>query len=437
LFLESGDAVVDWGWSRGGDGFGHGGFAGEQVGPAGFFCAGGFGHEDDERVGFAGGQFVQGVLGGVVVGEGVHAAGAVAEFGDGLRSAEQKHGKDRQFTAREVEEFAHPVAVLLDAAARFSDEGGEAQFAERFQGGTDVGILVGGDGVAVGFLVAGVGQGVQRERVIVGRGEVFFDERAEYSGFDGVKNEVHTGSMAPGSRAGQEERLRLCCNETVIFMRSPAFLFLLPALLIAQGPLEDDAESLHIVNVNLDFKPGWTLQLHSRVRTFEDMGSFNQFRAGPILMVQFKPKLLGLAGYYFIDQNRRVTYQDFHIHRAWLGAQVRAVARPRWTMDARSITERFISSEFTDYYRFRNRLMINGNGNGNGRKWLPFISYEVLRQQSIWYGRFTAGTQYRPAPGVLTSIGYEYRPSPIGSPSHILATMIQFERVRRIPPHID
>ncbi|MCL4793005.1 MAG: DUF2490 domain-containing protein [Bryobacteraceae bacterium] len=215
------------------------------------------------------------------------------------------------------------------------------------------------------------------------------------------------------------------------------FCLLLPVLAFANPPLTDDAESLHIVNLNLDFKPGWTLQLHSRVRTFENMSSFNQFRAGPILMVQLKPKLLGLAGYYFIDQNRRVVYQDFHVHRVWMGAQVRAVSRPMWTMDARSITERFISSEFADYFRFRNRLMVNGNGNGNGKKWLPFISAEVLRQQTIWYGRFTVGMQYRPRRGVLTSLGYEYRPSPIGSPSHILATMIQFERLRRIPPHID
>jgi hypothetical protein len=214
-------------------------------------------------------------------------------------------------------------------------------------------------------------------------------------------------------------------------------MFLLPAVALANPPLSDDAESLHIVNANLDFKPGWTLQLHSRVRTFENMGSFNQFRVGPILMVQVKPRVLGLAGYYFIDQNRRVVYQDFHVHRVWAGAQVRAVRQPKWTMDARSVTERFISSEFKDYFRFRNRLMVNGNGNGTGKKWLPFVSAEVLRQQTIWYGRFTAGVQYMPNPGLLTSIGYEYRPSPIGSPSHILATMIQFQRVKRIPPHID
>lgn len=215
------------------------------------------------------------------------------------------------------------------------------------------------------------------------------------------------------------------------------FLVLSTAPVLLAQTSAHDAESLHIVNANLDFRPGWTLQLHSRIRTFERISSFNQFRAGPILMVQMKPRLLALAGYYFIQQNRRVTYQDFHLHRVWLGAQARVLSSRNWTMDARSVTERFISGEFTDYFRFRNRLMLNGNGDGTGRRWRPFVSGEVLRQQTIWYGRYTAGFQYRPGPGVLTSIGYEFRPSPIGSPSHILATMIQFERLRRIPPHID
>jgi hypothetical protein len=217
-------------------------------------------------------------------------------------------------------------------------------------------------------------------------------------------------------------------------MRGLVLLLSLSTLLAAQTR-EDDAESLHIVNLNLDFRPGWTLQLHTRVRTFENISSFNQFRAGPILMVQLRPRLVGLAGYYYINQNRRVTYQDFHVHRVWAGAQVRAWDTPRWAWDARSLTERFISSEFRDYYRFRNRLMVTGAA--PGRAWQPYASAELLRQQSLWYGRYTAGVQFRPARGVLASLGYEFRPSPIGAPSHILATMIQFERPRRIPPHID
>lgn len=210
---------------------------------------------------------------------------------------------------------------------------------------------------------------------------------------------------------------------------------MLPALLLLQPLRADDVESLHIVNANLDFKPGWTLQLHTRVRTFENMGSFNQFRGGPILMVQVRPRVVGLAGYYYINQNRRVVHQDFSLHRVWAGGQVRVLRHPNWTADARSLAERFVSGQFPDYFRFRNRIMVTRNG--GGRRLLPFVSAEALRQQNIWYARYTAGVQYRLSPKVLTSIGYEYRASPTGPPSHILATMVQFERIRRVPPHID
>lgn len=196
----------------------------------------------------------------------------------------------------------------------------------------------------------------------------------------------------------------------------------------------DDVESLHIINMNLDLRPGWTMQLHSRVRTFENISAFNQLRLGPILMTQVRPRVLALAGYYYIDQNRRVVYQDFHIHRAWTGAQVRAAQRRYWSVDARSLVERFISSEFTDYFRFRNRAFLNLHPR---RGLMPFASAEALRQQNIWYGRYTAGVQWRAGLRGLMSVSYEYRPSPIGAPSHILATMLQFDTNRLTPPHID
>lgn len=214
-------------------------------------------------------------------------------------------------------------------------------------------------------------------------------------------------------------------------------------LLISTAPVlfaqtkPHDVESLHTFNANFDLRPGWTLQLHTRLRTFENVSAFNQFRAGPILMVQLRPRLLTLAGYYHTSHHERVTHRDFRVHRIWVGAQARVLNRSRWTMDARTLTERFVSAEFTDHYRFRNRVMVSGRGEGNGRRWLPFVSAEVLRQQNIWYGRYTAGVQYRPRPGIMTSFGYEFRPSPNGPPSHVLATMIQFDRVRFTPPHID
>ncbi len=222
-------------------------------------------------------------------------------------------------------------------------------------------------------------------------------------------------------------------NVFFFMCRLPGFLFV-AALLPGQTPVSD-VESLHILNANWDFKPGWTLQLHSRVRTFENISAFNQFRVGPILQVRLHPRVIGLAGYYWKVQNRRVIREDFDLHRIWTGAQIRAVQKPRWSVDTRTVIERFVSSEFADYYRFRNRVMWNASG--NGRKWLPFASAELLRQQEIWYGRYTAGTQYRPGGGVVLAFGYEYRASPLGGGSHIIATLIQFEGIRRMPPTIE
>ena len=47
------------------------------------------------------------------------------------------------------------------------------------------------DGIAVRFLVAGVEQSVERERVIFGSGDFFFDERAYHPGFGGGEVDVH------------------------------------------------------------------------------------------------------------------------------------------------------------------------------------------------------------------------------------------------------
>ena len=67
-------------------------------------------------------------------------------------------------------------APLAGPARRFSCSDGE--------GIADRGFVERHHRVAVIFLVAGVDQGVERERVVVGRGDVFFDQGAEDAGFD-------------------------------------------------------------------------------------------------------------------------------------------------------------------------------------------------------------------------------------------------------------
>ena len=45
--------------------------------------------------------------------------------------------------------------------------------------------------IAIGFLVARIDERIQRKRIILGRGEVFFHQRAQYPGFYFAQNHIH------------------------------------------------------------------------------------------------------------------------------------------------------------------------------------------------------------------------------------------------------
>jgi hypothetical protein len=163
--------------------------AGEKVGVAGFFGAGVSREEDDKRRLALHQQSQGGVDGGEVV-ELVEALGAGAEFAGSLRAAEKENAEERDFVAVEVEGFREAMLVLGDAAVG----GGGARQAVLVKGVERVanGVFVEGhDGFAIGFLVASVEDGVERERVIFRSGDFFFDERAEDASFGGSELEVH------------------------------------------------------------------------------------------------------------------------------------------------------------------------------------------------------------------------------------------------------
>ena len=216
-------------------------------------------------------------------------------------------------------------------------------------------------------------------------------------------------------------------------MKPSRYVALLWAVLAPGVVLGDDTESLHTANLNFDFKPGWTLQVHTRVRTFENISAVNQYRVGPIVLWQAAPRFTLLAGYYFINQNRRVTHQPYSLHRIFTGGQYRVLRGESWSVDTRSALERFISTGFRDYWRWRNRAMVNWNT----RSGLPYVSGEGLVQQGIWYGRYTAGMQWKVHPKVTLGAGYEYRQAPNGPGSHIIATFMQWSAYTHTPPHVD
>ena len=150
---------------------------------AGFFGAGLAGKNTGQRR-FALGQAVERGDDVVERFEVVHAVGAAAEFAGSLRSAEKQDADDGDFAAVEVEDFLQAVFELGDAAVGAAGGAGQAFFLQRGEGVADGGFVERHHRVAIVFLVAGVDQGVERERVVVGRGDVFFDQGAEDAGFD-------------------------------------------------------------------------------------------------------------------------------------------------------------------------------------------------------------------------------------------------------------
>ena len=126
--------------------------------------------------------------------EGVEAVGAAAEFAGSLGAAEHQETEDGGFVAAEIEDGADAVLVFGDAGV--SDRGDEGEVLKCVKG---LAYLVFGeieDGVAAGALVAGVDECVEREGIVFGRGDLFFDEGAENAELDGVEMHSYKGATA-------------------------------------------------------------------------------------------------------------------------------------------------------------------------------------------------------------------------------------------------
>lgn len=182
-----------------------------------------------------------------------------------------------------------------------------------------------------------------------------------------------------------------------------------------------DFASLHQFNGSIQIRPKLRVVLHSRLRFDHNVSDFYQFRAGPILFWDWKPRLQWQAGYYLLEQ--RSSGDTVTIQRPWAGVQVRALDRGRLSVDWRNLLERHLLSGLTDFTRFRTRAMLNFQPKVG---WQPYASAEALALRGHVIGRYTAGVNYATEGGHLFGFGYEFRQD-VGRPgSHIIATMVQF-----------
>jgi hypothetical protein len=121
----------------------------------------------------------------------VHAFGAAAEFAGSLWSAQKKFAEDGGFEAREIEGFLEAMLVLVDSAIHVISAGSEIFFGEGAETVFDGRIVEIHGWVAIGFLIAGADERIERKGIVVGSGDFFFDERAEDTSFDEGEMERH------------------------------------------------------------------------------------------------------------------------------------------------------------------------------------------------------------------------------------------------------
>jgi hypothetical protein len=221
---EGGDFSLELDDSLGGGGVGGGGFepvrmvvvrdgkvrrVSEEMGVSGLARAGLARENRGERAGalivnliagFVGGgpgseAFERGLDRSEVV-EGVKTVGAAAEFAWSLGAAQHQEAEDRGLVAAKVEDGADAVLVL--GYASVADGRDESEIFKAVESLTDLLFRKVENGIAAGALVARVHQGVERERVVLRRRDLLFDEGAEDAEL--VSRELHDYKGATGER---------------------------------------------------------------------------------------------------------------------------------------------------------------------------------------------------------------------------------------------
>jgi hypothetical protein len=144
--------------------------------------------------GGASSQALEGGLDGGEVVKGVKAVGAATELARSLGAAEHEQAQDGGLITAKIEDGTDPVLVFGDA--RIAYRADERHIFEGVKGLPD--LLFGEikDRVATGALVARVNQGVERERIVFGRSDLFFDEGAEDAELDGIEVHGYKGATA-------------------------------------------------------------------------------------------------------------------------------------------------------------------------------------------------------------------------------------------------
>ena len=195
------------------------------------------------------------------------------------------------------------------------------------------------------------------------------------------------------------------------------------AALGVSGQAQDrDVASLHQFNFFVATKGNLRVMLHNRVRFYNDISDFLQYRTGPIVSYDWKPQVQLMSGYYLIQQRSNDTF--ITIQRPWFGASVKTYGSDKLRVDWRTLLERHIYIGPGDFTRSRTRAITNFQPKS---RWQPYASAEALALKGHVIGRYAAGLNYATERGHLFGFGYEFRQDIDKPGSHFLTTLIQLQ----------
>ncbi len=184
-----------------------------------------------------------------------------------------------------------------------------------------------------------------------------------------------------------------------------------------------DVESLHAFDFNFSLRPGWSLVLHTYARTFDDLSTFHQFQAGPILEWEAAPRLTSLVGYYITERRDRPAGKFFEEQRAWGGGEYSLYEAGGWEVVERLLAERFFPNVGEDFWRWRVRTEVIRS--------TPiadlYASGEALRARGSFFGRYRAGLEWKLHKSVTLATGYEFRDAARGPGSHLIVTGFEWD----------
>ena len=121
-----------------------------------------------------------------------HPLGPRLELARRLRAAEQEHGENRQLLAIEIERLLGQVPVLDGAAAVAAGQPGQPVQAQPLRCLPDRRLVIGGDRVAVGRLIARQPQTIERQRILIRGRPALLDQAPEHPLFGrGELGDVH------------------------------------------------------------------------------------------------------------------------------------------------------------------------------------------------------------------------------------------------------